>query len=219
MSTKLMWYVYPCIVPLCLLAAIFLGAFLQNQKLPWFILCLGLCVAAVGTGWFIRNNYMDNVRGARNNDLQTFVMEQFDRKAEVLLHGEGPVNRRVMSFCGLFFDTFWYLPDAVNEDLESRYEDIWKEWESYRESKFDDMVALLKEGVDKGEYRKVNLPVVRQCVFYAAQGLTDPAFLREMNMTGKDVLEILEDIMLKGLEKQEHGQSPEAPMKEGEKSK
>ena len=78
-STKLMWYVYPCIVPLCLLAAIFLGAFLQNKKLPAFILCLGLCVAAVGTGWFIRNNYLDNVRGARSNDLQTFVMEQFDR--------------------------------------------------------------------------------------------------------------------------------------------
>ena len=148
-----------------------------------------------------------------------WAMERFDRKAETLLHGEGPVNRRLMAFCGLFFDTFWYLPDAVNEDLESRYEDIWKEWESYRESKFDDMVALLKEGVDKGEYRKVNLPVVRQCVFYAAQGLTDPAFLREMNMTGKDVLEILEDIMLKGLEKQEHGQSPAAPVKEGEKSK
>lgn len=129
------------------------------------------------------------------------------------------MNRRLMAFCGLFFDTFWYLPDAVNEDLESRYEDIWKEWESYRESKFDDMVALLKEGVDKGEYRKVNLPVVRQCVFYAAQGLTDPDFLREMNMTGKDVLEILEDIMLKGLEKQDHGQGPAAPVKEGEKSR
>ena len=148
-----------------------------------------------------------------------WAMERFDRKAETLLHGEGPVNRRLMAFCGLFFDTFWYLPDAVNEDLESRYEDIWKEWESYRESKFDDMVALLKEGVDKGEYRKVNLPVVRQCVFYAAQGLTDPAFLREMNMTGKDVLEILEDIMLKGLEKQDHGQGPAAPVKEGEKSR
>ena len=70
----------------------------------------------------------------------------------------------------------------------------------YREARFDDMMALLKEGVEKGEYRNVNLPVVRQCVFYAAQGLTDPAFLKEMNMTGQDVLELLEDIMLKGLE-------------------
>ena len=89
----------------------------------------------------------------------------------------------------------------MNEDLEARYEDIWKEWDRYREARFDDMMALLKEGVDKGEYRKVNLPVVRQCVFYAARGLTDPDFLRKMNMTGRDVLELLEDIMLKGLEK------------------
>lgn len=130
-----------------------------------------------------------------------WAMEKFDRKSAELLHGEGPVNSRLMSYCGLFFHTFWYLPDTVNEDLEARYEDIWKEWDRYREARFDDMMALLKEGVDKGEYRKVNLPVVRQCVFYAAQGLTDPDFLRKMNMTGRDVLELLEDIMLKGLEK------------------
>lgn len=130
-----------------------------------------------------------------------WAMEKFDRKSAELLHGEGPVNSRLMSYCGLFFHTFWYLPDTVNEDLEARYEDIWKEWDRYREARFDDMMALLKEGVDKGEYRKVNLPVVRQCVFYAARGLTDPDFLRKMNMTGRDVLELLEDIMLKGLEK------------------
>lgn len=130
-----------------------------------------------------------------------WAMEKFDRKSAELLHGEGPVNSRLMSYCGLFFHTFWYLPDTVNEDLEARYEDIWKEWDRYREARFDDMMALLKEGVDKGEYRKVNLHVVRQCVFYAARGLTDPDFLRKMNMTGRDVLELLEDIMLKGLEK------------------
>lgn len=129
-----------------------------------------------------------------------WAMERFDSRAASLIHGEGAVNSRLMAFCGLFFETFWYLPDAVNEDLQNRYEDIWQEWNQYRESKFDDMMALLKEGVDRGEYRKVNLPVVRQCVFYAAQGLTDPEFLKEMNMTGKDVLELLEDIMLKGLE-------------------
>ncbi|MGN0954205.1 TetR/AcrR family transcriptional regulator [Dialister sp.] len=137
-----------------------------------------------------------------------WAMERFDRKAEALVHGKGPVNSRLMAFCGLFFKTFWYLPDAVNEDLEMRYEDIWEEWQAYREAKFDDMMALLKEGVDKGEYRRVNLPVVRQCVFYAAQGLTNPDFLKEMNMTGKDVLELLEDIMLKGLEKREDGNHP-----------
>lgn len=78
-STKLMWYVYPCIVPLCLLAAVFLSEFLRSRKVPAWLLTLCLLIAGTGTLCFIWNNYSDNVRGARSNDLQTFVMEQFDR--------------------------------------------------------------------------------------------------------------------------------------------
>lgn len=78
-ATKLMWYVYPCIVPLCLLAAIFLDSFLRTEKVPAWLLSLCFVTAAAGTSVFIWNNYEDNVRGAHSNALQTFVMEQFDR--------------------------------------------------------------------------------------------------------------------------------------------
>lgn len=81
-STKLMWYVYPCLIPLCLLAAIFLSEFLKNPKLPAELLLLCLILTGAGTLYFIRDNYSDNVRGARSNDLQTFVMEQFSRADE-----------------------------------------------------------------------------------------------------------------------------------------
>ena len=78
-STKLMWYVYPCIVPLCLLAAVFLSAFLRAEKVPAWLSALCLLTAGAGTLAFIWNNYEDNVRGARSNALQTFVIEQFGR--------------------------------------------------------------------------------------------------------------------------------------------
>lgn len=92
-STKLMWYVYPCIVPLCLLAAVFLDALLKNEKvLPW-MRTLVLFMVGAGTFVFLWNNYTDNVRGARSNDLQTFVMEQFDR--------EGP-----LSGCIVYLDAY-----------------------------------------------------------------------------------------------------------------
>jgi len=78
--TKLMWYVYPCTVPLCLLAAIFLADFLKAPKLPAGLLFVCLLLAGAGTCFFVWDNYSDNVRGARSNDLQTFVMEQFDRE-------------------------------------------------------------------------------------------------------------------------------------------
>lgn len=81
-STKLMWYVYPCIVPLCLLASVFLVHFLKETKAPAWLLLACLVILGSGTGKFIWNNYADNVRGARSNDLQTFVSEQFDREDE-----------------------------------------------------------------------------------------------------------------------------------------
>lgn len=82
-STKLMWYVYPCIVPLCLLAAIFLDRFLGNAKAPAWLLLLCLFVSGCGTLRFIWSNYTDNVRGAHSNDLQTFVTEQFSRESSL----------------------------------------------------------------------------------------------------------------------------------------
>ncbi len=79
-STKLMWYVYPCIVPLCLLAAVFLSYFLKSPQVPGWLLLFSLTAVSAGTAKFVLANYMDNVRGACSNALQTFVTEQFSRE-------------------------------------------------------------------------------------------------------------------------------------------
>lgn len=138
-------------------------------------------------------------------DLIRLVMhkaiDKFNREKEPILHGEGPVTTRLMQLCGLYFHTVWYLPDVVMEDLQYRYDEISAEWEAFKEAGFDDMVSLLQEGVDKGEYRKVNVMAVRQIIFCAAKGLTDPEFLRKSGMTSRALMDVLEDVMLKGLEK------------------
>lgn len=81
-STKLMWYVYPCIVPLCLLSAVFLTKYLEAPKLPAGILLVSLLLCGGLLFKFVWSNYSDNVRGAHSNDLQTFVIEQFSREDE-----------------------------------------------------------------------------------------------------------------------------------------
>ena len=75
-----MWYVYPCIVPLCLLAAVFLSYFLKSPQVPGWLLLFSLTAVSAGTAKFVLANYMDNVRGACSNALQTFVTEQFSRE-------------------------------------------------------------------------------------------------------------------------------------------
>lgn len=82
-STKLMWYVYPCIIPLCLLAAVFLNHFLKAPKIPAWIPLFCLLLTGGMAFKFVWSNYTDNVRGARSNDLQTFVIEQFNREDDL----------------------------------------------------------------------------------------------------------------------------------------
>ena len=81
-STKLMWYVYPCTIPLFLLAAVFLAEFLQAPRIPaWLLTAFALLILG-GSAYFIRGNYLDNVRGAHSNALQTFIIEQFSRDGQ-----------------------------------------------------------------------------------------------------------------------------------------
>lgn len=81
-STKLLWYVYPCIIPLILLSSIFLAEFLKNPKLGGIFCWLSSFVILYAGGTFLWNNYLDNVRGAKSNDLQTFLIEQCSRDGE-----------------------------------------------------------------------------------------------------------------------------------------
>ncbi len=78
-STKLIWYVYPCVVPLCILAAGFLAYFFTSVRAPGGLMLALALLAGSGSVRFVWENYADNVRGAHSNDLQTFVSEQFDR--------------------------------------------------------------------------------------------------------------------------------------------
>lgn len=82
-STKLMWYVYPCTVPLSLACGILFNQLITNKKTP--ALLAGVCILCMGllNVRFTWLNYQDNVRGAHSNALQTFILEQFDRDCDL----------------------------------------------------------------------------------------------------------------------------------------
>ncbi len=78
--TKLMWYVYPCTVPLCLLSAVFIAEFLRSPGMPAWLLAAFSILILFESGHFVWQNYLDNVRGIHGNGLQDFLAEQFTRE-------------------------------------------------------------------------------------------------------------------------------------------
>lgn len=98
-KTKLIWYCYPCIVPLFLVAAIFLGNVLRlpiavdsvrtssskvwrrelGGVLHW--LAAGACVFLVI--FYMRYTYFEVIRGAHGDGFQLFIQESVERDSEI----------------------------------------------------------------------------------------------------------------------------------------
>ena len=91
---KLIWYCYPCIIPLFLGAAVFLGKLLRlpvesteaGERIGWKKEVFGGCMwlAAAGciflTVYFMRDTYLTVIRGAKGDGFQMFLQESVDRK-------------------------------------------------------------------------------------------------------------------------------------------
>lgn len=100
-----------------------------------------------------------------------------------------------------FVETLWAMPDGFYQDIEIHYPEIWKMWMDFKYEEFDYMMELLKAGVAAGAFREVNLTILRMILITSTHNLNDADFLREQNMTGTDVMNVLEDIILHGIEK------------------
>lgn len=108
---KLIWYCYPCIVPLFLAAAVFLGRLLRIpaenrealEKTGWKKEALGGCMwlAAAGcillTAYFMRDTYLTVIRGAKGDSFQMFLQKSVERedtyagrKAYIMVNTENP---------------------------------------------------------------------------------------------------------------------------------
>lgn len=82
-STKLNWYNYPIFVPLCILAAVILGAFFREEgqkNVVSGILLTGIIAALLFYGY---RTFDRAVLSVHEDSLQTFLAESVDREDEI----------------------------------------------------------------------------------------------------------------------------------------
>ncbi len=126
-------------------------------------------------------------------------IEIFDAKKEKIWKSTEPVRKKFLDYCRLYVESFWDMPDGFYHDLKLHYSKLWDEWIDYKLTRFDWMISILEEGVKSGELRAVNLPVLRMVLITATKSINEAEFLKSQNMTGADVMNALEDIILNGV--------------------
>ncbi len=126
-------------------------------------------------------------------------IEIFDAKKQKIWESAAPIRKKFLEYCRLYVESFWDMPDGFYHDLEMHYSKLWDTCIGYRLERFDWMISILEEGVKSGELRPVNLPVLRMVLITATKSINEAEFLKAQNMTGADVMNALEDIILNGV--------------------
>ena len=80
-STKLNWYNYPILVPLCILAAIAIGKYLEASDGKWQKVVLAVTFIAVGIYGY--RSFDAAILSIHGDTLQTFIAESVDREDEI----------------------------------------------------------------------------------------------------------------------------------------
>ncbi len=79
-STKLNWYNYPILVPLCMLAAIFFGKYLEQKETKASVKKTMLAVIALAVTFYGYQTFDAAVLDIHGDNLQTFIAESVERE-------------------------------------------------------------------------------------------------------------------------------------------
>lgn len=82
-STKLNWYNYPILVPLCMLAAIAIGKFLENEACSLKMKKAVLAVTLLAVAVYGYRTFDAAILSIHGDALQTFITESVDREDEI----------------------------------------------------------------------------------------------------------------------------------------
>lgn len=135
------------------------------------------------------------------HDLIKFVMEDFEAKKRQLFTEKRDRYSKICRFIELYVEIFRPFNNNVYQEIKLFYYTEWERWQVFQQENVDCLLTLLQDGIDAGEFRQVNIRVVRQIVLTAAIAMTDYQFLQENNLTYYDALESLRDLIFNGLKK------------------
>ena len=83
-STKLNWYNYPILVPLCMLAAIAIGNTLQYEKLDLKWKKIILTATLIAVGFYGYRTFDEAILSIHGDSLQTFIADSVEREEKIV---------------------------------------------------------------------------------------------------------------------------------------
>lgn len=126
------------------------------------------------------------------------IISDFKQQERAILHSSQAIPEKILAIIKMYTDIFDSFSKNICNDLQIMYPEQSQRWQDFQTEIIDDVMNLTKEAIDKGIYREINIPVLRQCLVTAIPSLSDSEFLRKNNLTYTEAIKAVSDIIIFG---------------------
>ena len=130
-----------------------------------------------------------------------YKIAEFKSKEAEILSEEKNVDDKLLKLMGLYTDTFGLIGNHIGKDLENMYPKVWDIWQKFHQDTIKNTIELIKNGMDSGEYNKLKLGVIEECLRVVFLAIVNPAFLSRNKIFYEEAVETLGRLILYGLKK------------------
>ncbi|SEJ59490.1 transcriptional regulator, TetR family [Propionispira arboris] len=139
------------------------------------------------------------------NAVIDYMFDMFNAREATICSQDIPVRQKVTMLIQLYRESFKNFDRSLYSDLRKDYTEEWGRVMDFRRQKVDIIMHLLKEGIEKGELRAVNLDVMHCCLMAISEALFSEDFLRKSKLTYSMAMNCFGDMLFRGVEKNDIG--------------
>lgn len=127
------------------------------------------------------------------------VLNDFQLQEEKIYNSNLSIIEKLKAVLTITPQTFEPFHNRVYDDLKLTYKAEWEKVIKFRKGRMERLTSLLKQGIENGVIRQVNIGVFRQIVESTTNDLTNYQFSSNNNMTYLDAVSAMLDILIYGL--------------------
>ena len=133
------------------------------------------------------------------HEIANYLMQSFEEEEKFIRAETKSAQEKVTKFLDEYTRMFNFLDNGAYDDLKNLYPNEWQLCENFRRQKLKTLLQIINEGMETGEFRKINSVVLQHCLLLMSSILADTKFLSENDLTYSQAINSMRDLVFHGL--------------------
>lgn len=133
------------------------------------------------------------------DSILTILLDNLEKQEDEIYQTKMPIVDKLRALFSILPYEAETFDKHIYEDLKTTFPEQWKKVERSRKIRMDRIEKVLKDGIDAGIIRNINIYVFQEILKASFDAFTTYRFLNSNNLTYKDAVNAMLDILIHGL--------------------